>query len=488
MLHTPCLPPHPHPPVAQANTYRGLIHMAGAIPLCPGSMAVVAVTDIEAQTVQALANCQAVAVGLGCRFLGASLGLTLYVAASAGREGADRALAIVERALKAGTLPRLAGDVAKDQVEEAKEQVEEQEEEEEECTGLLMGGGASWRLGDDGMGAGGDEEPKVDPYLQPTNVPWSLQPTVTVVVVEALPRGCLVEVVPLLVDVPLLERKAKEEAGRGSDDEDVQEQAGEQAAAGEGLAKSVESVRAASPRAAGVAVPAVGLNLNLNSNSVAAAPAAARARSSEPPASLIPGGGGGGEGATAAAQRASSVGHTDRQGGTKPRGMQHGASGSTTTTVFLERYASRRLPTAAFPIAAAATSALPTTAAATAAPIAAAAGGAALLRPAGGRVSLSGSYGNGAPGGRVTGVAGGGGKEEGGSGSSKSEDSSVGHHQHQHHQLGQLHAPHHPHHSHRHGEGSAAGFVRRSEDQSREQEVASSPPFGAVFAKLRCEF
>lgn len=88
----------------------------------------------------------------------------------------------------------------------------------------------------DSSGAGGEEEPK----LQPTDVPWSPQPTETVLVVKAVSRDCLpaaghsMEVALLLVDVPLL---------GCSDEEDARQQAGEQGAAGEEVGKGGECGR-----------------------------------------------------------------------------------------------------------------------------------------------------------------------------------------------------------------------------------------------------
>lgn len=81
----------------------------------------------------------------------------------------------------------------------------------------------------DSSGAGGEEEPK----LQPTDVPWSPQPRETVLVVKAVSRDSM-EVVLLLVDVPLL---------GCSDEEDARQQAGEQGAAGEEGGKGRECGR-----------------------------------------------------------------------------------------------------------------------------------------------------------------------------------------------------------------------------------------------------
>eukprot|EP00955_Chlamydomonas_euryale_P021391 226347-Chlamydomonas_euryale.AAC.1 len=133
----------------------------------------------------------AVSIALGSSVLRGCLSLTVYVAADAGPDGANAALAAIEAMLDVGALPSPGG-----------------------------GSGA-----DDSGGEGEGEGPdalRPDPYLAPVVLPQPLRPTVVLVVVPALPRGCYVEVEPVLVDVGALEQRFHADPADGatsSDDE-----------------------------------------------------------------------------------------------------------------------------------------------------------------------------------------------------------------------------------------------------------------------------
>jgi enamine deaminase RidA (YjgF/YER057c/UK114 family) len=74
------------PPPPQAVAHRGLVYMAGSIPLQPSSMAVVS-GDAGAQALRALANAQAVAVAMKACCLKAAVGMVVYWASVAGQAG-----------------------------------------------------------------------------------------------------------------------------------------------------------------------------------------------------------------------------------------------------------------------------------------------------------------------------------------------------------------------------------------------------------------
>ena len=106
---------------------------------------------------RAMSSCEAVSIALRSSTLRASLGLTMYVSESAGPEGAVVSLREVERMVDSGRL-----DVAEDK--------EEREKEDE--------------------GADEKDAAQTDTYLQMApNMPSCLKPNITLVIVEALPRG-----------------------------------------------------------------------------------------------------------------------------------------------------------------------------------------------------------------------------------------------------------------------------------------------------------
>lgn len=65
----------------QANTYKNLIHMAGMLPLDPGSMTVVP-GGVDVQIQRAFASCEAVAICLSSSMLLAAVGITVFYASS----------------------------------------------------------------------------------------------------------------------------------------------------------------------------------------------------------------------------------------------------------------------------------------------------------------------------------------------------------------------------------------------------------------------
>lgn len=81
-----------HVPWAQANAYSGLLYLAGAIPLQPASMALVS-GDVAGQALRALANCEAVAVGMRSSVFKAAVGAVVYWASGIGPAGKVRACA-----------------------------------------------------------------------------------------------------------------------------------------------------------------------------------------------------------------------------------------------------------------------------------------------------------------------------------------------------------------------------------------------------------
>ncbi|GAX85055.1 hypothetical protein CEUSTIGMA_g12475.t1 [Chlamydomonas eustigma] len=187
-------------PYSQATTYRGICYLAGQIPLLPSSMTLMA-GDIVAQTKQSLMSCQAVSIDVGSSTLHAALGLTVYVAAEAGEQGVEQVLECVEQALEGDTI---------------------EEDKTSHAYSNLSAGSV------DLCGSEADEDdvlPPLDSYLQLSSLARSagLRPHVTVVVVGALPRGALVEVQPLLVDVAFMDRleeaiKERRSSSSGGDD------------------------------------------------------------------------------------------------------------------------------------------------------------------------------------------------------------------------------------------------------------------------------
>ena len=108
-----------------------------------------------------MSSCEAVSIALRSSTLRASLGLTMYVAEAAGTEGAAVALREVERMLDSGRLD-VSEDVSEDKVERDRED----------------------------EGADDVDTAQTDSYLQMApHMPSCLKPNITLVIVEALPRG-----------------------------------------------------------------------------------------------------------------------------------------------------------------------------------------------------------------------------------------------------------------------------------------------------------
>ena len=115
---------------------------------------------------RAMASCEAVSVALRSSTLRASLGLTVYVSTAAGPGGPQAALREVERMLDSGSLD---GGLEPVQGKDLRGEDDGSAETEEE--------------GEGGSG-------QVDSYLQMAkNMPSCLKPNITLVIVEALPRG-----------------------------------------------------------------------------------------------------------------------------------------------------------------------------------------------------------------------------------------------------------------------------------------------------------
>ena len=128
---------------------------------------------------RALASCEAISVALRTSTLRAALGVTLYVAAAAGPAGAAAALRTVEGALDA------AEAAAATPPEQGSGAPREQGAEEEDDSG-----------GNGGEGSSSDEQ--LDSYLQTAPGMTFLKPNITLVVVEALPRGWVRLCMPFL--------------------------------------------------------------------------------------------------------------------------------------------------------------------------------------------------------------------------------------------------------------------------------------------------
>ena len=120
---------------------------------------------------RALESCEAVSIALGSSTLQASLGMTVYVAAAAGPEGALEAVRVVEGALCHGKIAVAEESSGRGSRPEDAGKGNWAPEEEQE------------------------DEGQVDSYLSMYhNLPSDLKPNITLVVVEALPRGWVLKV------------------------------------------------------------------------------------------------------------------------------------------------------------------------------------------------------------------------------------------------------------------------------------------------------
>ena len=123
---------------------------------------------------RALASCEAISVALRTSTLRAALGVTLYVAAAAGPAGAAAALRTVEGALDAAEAAAVT-PTPPEQGSGAAPQEQGGEKEDDS-------GGSSGE-------AGSSSDEQLDSYLQTAPGMTFLKPNITLVVVEALPRG-----------------------------------------------------------------------------------------------------------------------------------------------------------------------------------------------------------------------------------------------------------------------------------------------------------
>ena len=126
---------------------------------------------------RALESCEAVSIALRSSTVRASLGMTVYVAVAAGHDGALEAVRVVEEALDQGRIADATsasrktvarekandGSVKADDVDEGDQVEEEQEKEQVDQVGTYL-------------------------VMYP-NSPSDLKPNITLVIVEALPRG-----------------------------------------------------------------------------------------------------------------------------------------------------------------------------------------------------------------------------------------------------------------------------------------------------------
>ncbi|GIL81335.1 hypothetical protein Vretimale_1110 [Volvox reticuliferus] len=288
-------------PYSQATSYRGLVYLAGVIPLDPPVMTLVP-GDITAQVLRAMMSCEAVAVAQRTTVVGAALGLTVYLAAAVGGGGAVsasltpggggglggggvversgmnfssgggaelRALtrAAVEAILEHGlpgyaqspyrqnnigppsagnTVPsggcgssryhrsstcesgiatprsshsnwagtaghgRVSAPPSRRSMMLGADGLDEEEEEAERAAAAAAAatpGGPVVGLFGGRLTSGGQlfaVTPVLDPYLQPPEVRVSIRPSVLYVTVPSLPRGSLVEIQPVCLDVEAL--------------------------------------------------------------------------------------------------------------------------------------------------------------------------------------------------------------------------------------------------------------------------------------------
>ncbi|KAF5836977.1 hypothetical protein DUNSADRAFT_4999 [Dunaliella salina] len=188
-------------PCSQANTFCGITHIAGAIPLYPATMAVLS-PEPHLQTLLAAANAQAVAIATGSCMHFECLSSIVYLSSAADVEAKEVIKRVMCDIQKAGLPPAhklhdffekvASGRVSHPPAEAVAallnhQQAGNEEENEEE-----------------------EEEGQPDPYLCPPQAPvLTVMPGHLVFVeVPALPRSCLVEVQPTVLDVRWLRARA----------------------------------------------------------------------------------------------------------------------------------------------------------------------------------------------------------------------------------------------------------------------------------------
>lgn len=210
--------------VYQATSCLGITHMAGQIPLDPGSMNIVttqpllAALDsssssndnissskgssehlawaVAAQAWRTLCSCQAVAVAVRSCFASSCLGLTVYLTPEAAAAGAQD---IVQAGLQAVRQDRdlLSFPDRMPQALAAAAAAVAGADAAASAAAADGRGGAAARAAEQGCGASSDGEEEdehqqesiVDDYLRPPKVQHVLEPAVVYLTVPALPRG-----------------------------------------------------------------------------------------------------------------------------------------------------------------------------------------------------------------------------------------------------------------------------------------------------------
>mmetsp|Transcript_8200 Transcript_8200/g.24440 ORF Transcript_8200/g.24440 Transcript_8200/m.24440 type:complete len:850 (-) Transcript_8200:2291-4840(-) len=165
-------------PYSQGAAVGGLVHLAGTIPLHPPTMDLVAGGAAE-QLIRCMATCDAVATALGAHFRRGLLWGTVLLDASVGADEVP--------ALEQLLLDHLRGQEAFDQDSSGSDDYEGGEEEHERWEGLH----------DSYLQA-----PQVQVGCPPPGAPSAVTPHLTWLRVPALPRGSLVEIVPVLATAP----------------------------------------------------------------------------------------------------------------------------------------------------------------------------------------------------------------------------------------------------------------------------------------------
>jgi hypothetical protein len=153
-----------------------------------------------AEARRALQTCQCVSVAQRTSAARARLALTVYLAAPVEQQQLHLLHQLVSTFLgEPGSVQQQQEDEraaagAAAAAASSKAGTSDSEGDGEMYGGLTSGGGSGW---------GAAAELPIDSYLQPPQVPQPLLPLVLYVTVPALPRGCLLEVQPLCVDVTL---------------------------------------------------------------------------------------------------------------------------------------------------------------------------------------------------------------------------------------------------------------------------------------------
>uniref|UniRef100_A0A7S3VQ90 Diphthine--ammonia ligase n=1 Tax=Dunaliella tertiolecta TaxID=3047 RepID=A0A7S3VQ90_DUNTE len=185
-------------PYSQANTFRGITHIAGAIPLYPDTMAVLS-PEPHLQTLLAAANAQAVAIATGSCIHNACLSSIVYLSSAADVDAKEAIKRVMCDIHKAGLPPAhklhdFFGKVASGRVSHPPA----------DAVAALLG---QQRAGCEGESEEEEEEGQPDPYLCPPQTPEVMPGHLVFVEVPALPRSCLVEVQPTVLDVRWLQAK-----------------------------------------------------------------------------------------------------------------------------------------------------------------------------------------------------------------------------------------------------------------------------------------